>query len=142
VIRTGIVKSALLLAFVALAVSVMSGTSALAQEEESSLQIDLGFGTGVDRETRNLVGEAVTFPAGTDRIYCRMHMVGAQAPTTVTHAWYLEGKTMAQVELKVGSSNWRTWSSKRLLSTWTGFWEVKVLDPAGKVLATSSFTIE
>ena len=116
-------------------------TFSLAQEEESGVQVQLGFGTGIDRETRALTGEATTFEAGLERVFCRMHITGAAAPTTVTHAWYLEGKTMAQVELNVGSANWRTWSSKRLLPTWTGFWEVKVLDQTGKVLASSSFEI-
>lgn len=115
--------------------------SSPAQESEAPITVDLGFGTGVDRETRTLTGEGTAFPAGTERIFCRMHITGAEAPTTVTHAWYLDGKTMAQVELNVGSSNWRTWSSKRLLASWTGLWEVKVLDQTGKVLATASFEV-
>lgn len=123
-------------------VAALAPLAGLAQEEASGPQVALGFGTGMDRENRVLTGEGTVFPAGTDRIYCRMHIIGATAPTTVTHAWYREGKTMAQVELNVGSSNWRTWSSKRLLPSWTGFWEVKVLDPSGKVLASSSFTVE
>ncbi len=117
-----------------------------AQEPESAgageLQVELGFGTGIDRETRSLTGENTVFPAGQDRVYCRMHILNAQAPTTVTHAWFWNGKTMAQVELNVGSANWRTWSSKRLLPSWTGNWEVKVLDQAGKVLASATFEIQ
>lgn len=113
-----------------------------APEGEPVITVDLGFGAGIDRETRALVDESTVFPAGTDRVYCRMHITGAVAPTTVTHAWYRDGKTMAEVELNVGSANWRTWSSKRLLPEWTGFWEVKVLDQTGKVLASSSFEVK
>jgi hypothetical protein len=112
------------------------------QESEAAVTVELGFGSGIDRETRALVEPGTEFPAGIERIYCRMHIVGAQAPTTVTHAWYRDGKTMAEVELNVGSGNWRTWSSKRLLPDWTGYWEVKVLDQAGKVLASSSFEVK
>ena len=114
---------------------------AMAQEEGPGIEVKLGFGTGIDRETRGLTGESVTFAAGIERIFCRMQIIGAAAPTTVTHAWYRDGKTMAQVELNVGSANWRTWSSKRLLPSWTGFWEVKVLDNTGKVLASGSFDV-
>ena len=110
--------------------------------DAGSLEVVLGFGTGVDRQTRELTGQAESFAAGTERVFCRMHISGAVAPTTVTHSWYFEGKTMAQVELNVGSANWRTWSSKRLLPSWKGPWEVKVLDQTGKVLASAAFTVE
>ena len=103
---------------------------------------EIGVGTGFDRETRSLVGEATVFPAGTATIYCRTRITGAVEPTTVTHVWYHEGRTLARVELAVGSSDWRTYSSKRLLATWTGRWEVKVLDAAGTVLDGVSFTVE
>jgi hypothetical protein len=125
---------------------VLGGNGVLAQEDTQvappEIQVELGFGTGIDRQTRSLTGESGVFPVGQERVFCRMHILNAPAPTTVTHAWYWEGKTMAQVELNVGSTNWRTWSSKRLLPTWTGNWEVKVLDQAGKVLATSSFQVQ
>ncbi len=129
---------ALVLGALALAVP-----AARAQDEDGpAIKVELGFGTGIDRETRTLLGEGTVFPAGIERVFCRMHITGAEAPTTVTHAWYRDGKTMAQVELNVGSANWRTWSSKRLLPSWTGFWEVKVLDQAGKVLASASFEVK
>jgi hypothetical protein len=116
--------------------------AALAQQEADPIEVELGFGTGIDRETRTLIEPGETFPAGIERVFCRMHIKGATPPTTVTHAWYRDGKTMAEVELNVGSANWRTWSSKRLLPDWVGFWEVKVLDQAGKVLASSSFEVK
>ena len=122
--------------------TLLAVPAVMAQDEAPPWDVQLGFGTGMDRETRALTGEAATFPAGTERVFCRMHITGVATPTQVTHVWYLDGKTMAQVDLQVGSSNWRTWSSKRLLPSWTGFWEVKVLDQTGKVLATSSFTVE
>jgi hypothetical protein len=49
---------------------------------------------------------------------------------------------MAHVELTVGSPDWRTVSSKSLLPDWTGEWEVRVLDAAGNLLRTESFTVE
>lgn len=125
---------------------------ALAQEEAGEAldpstpaavpDAEVAFGTDVIRETRTLVGEAETFGTDLERIWCLTRIRGVTPPATVTHAWYYEGKTMARVDLKVGSSDWRTWSSKRYLPAWTGHWEVKVLDEAGKVLASGSFTIE
>jgi hypothetical protein len=117
-----------------------------AQEEPPAetveIQVDIAFGTDVDRETRTLVGEAETFASDLERIYCLTRIRGAQPPLTVTHAWFHDGKSMALVELEVGSGDWRTYSSKRILPTWTGNWEVKVLDPAGKVLVSREFTVE
>ncbi len=103
---------------------------------------EIGVGTGFDRDTRSLVGEGETFPAGTATVFCRSRIVGAAEPTTVTHVWYHEDKTIARVELAVGSSNWRTFSSKDMLPAWNGRWEVKVLDAAGTVLDSVAFTIE
>ena len=59
----------------------------------------------------------------------------------MTHAWYHEGETRARVDLPVGSLSWRTWSSKRILPSWTGRWEVKVLDAEGTVLGAAAFEI-
>ncbi len=99
------------------------------------------FGTDVDRERLTVIGPATEFPAATDRIFCLTRIVGAKTETQVTHIWYHEGKTKAKVILRVGSSNWRTYSAKRLLPSWTGHWEVKVLDENGEVLATASFEV-
>jgi hypothetical protein len=130
---------------VAMLVALMCGPVA-AQEgagEGTSLDVaEIGFGTGWNAEDLALTGEARTFPAGTERIYCRTLITGAEEPTTVTHVWYRQGKTMARVELAVGSSRWRTKSSKRLLPEWTGEWEVRVLDAAGTVLGSATFTVQ
>lgn len=115
----------------------------IAQTDPKPLVVaEMGFGTGFDRDTRALVGEASTFSAGVDRIWCRTRITGAVEPTQVTHVWYRDGKTVAHVDLTVGSSNWRTVSSKDLLPDWTGVWEVRVIDAAGTLLRTETFTVE
>lgn len=111
--------------------------------EPAQLEVtEMAFGVDYDREARSLVGEAASFPAGTPVVYCRTRIVGAAEPTTVTHVWYRDGKTEAHVELTVGSSNWRTYSSKKLQPDWTGAWEVRVLDGAGNLIRTETFTVE
>jgi hypothetical protein len=103
---------------------------------------EIAVGTGYDRESRQLVGAGETFSAGTEQVWCRTRITGAPEPTTVAHVWYHNDKTVARVELRVGSADWRTVSSKTLLPDWTGFWEVKVLDEAGTVLGSTRFTVE
>ncbi len=141
-------KSILLLVVFA-ALSVVAGAGAeenitpenVAQVAVSGVVVDAVFGTDLDREKRVLVGQAESFGSDVEHVFCLTRIQGLEAPTTVTHAWYFEGQVKARVELKVGSSNWRTWSSKKLLPTWTGDWEVKVLDSTGKVLSTFDFTV-
>lgn len=129
----------------------LAAGSALAQDEEpaaapqpaASVQIrDMVFAQDYDAVAKAPVDTATTFGPDCGRIVCFTRVVGAAEPLTVTHAWYHEGKTMAKVDLHVGSANWRTYSSKNILPSWTGRWEVRVLDPNGVVLATRSFTIE
>ena len=106
----------------------------------SRARVTMGFGTGIDRDTRELVGEATSFAAG-DTVWCRTVVQDLPHPTTITHAWYHDGTTMARVELNVGSAHWRTWSSKIIPESLTGPWEVKVLNADGSVLASSAFEI-
>ena len=130
--------------------AAVSGLPMAAQAQDSTTtpapEAQLVFGTDLDRATRSLVGRgtefaAEGFSAEAGQVYCLSHLANMVAPTTVTHVWYYEGKTMARVELTVGGASWRTWSSKRILPEWTGNWEVKLLDADGMVLATSGFKI-
>jgi hypothetical protein len=119
----------------------------LAQDVEPAPEAELSvasmaFGTGYAYETHALEGEATTFPADVAVVWCQTRIVGAAEPTTVTHVWYREGKTVARVELSVASPSYRTVSSKKILPEWTGRWEVTVLDAEGTILRTESFTVE
>jgi len=135
-----------------LAASVLAaGTGVWAAVEPAAealpVTVEMTFGSGVDRTTRSVTGQSIEFAADgfsadEGQVFCLTRVMNAAAPATVTHVWYHEGKTMARVELNVGSADWRTWSTKRILPQWTGSWEVKVLDANGMVLATSGFTIK
>jgi hypothetical protein len=130
-------KSVAMIAMTAALVLVPAGIAGAAD-----VQVELVFGTDVDRETRTVVGAAEVFARDIPSVYCLSRIHGLTADTTVTHAWYHEGVTRAKVELPVRSENWRTWSSKKMLPGWTGTWEVKVLDADGTVLATATFELE
>lgn len=58
---------------------------------------------------------------------------------TVTHRWLYNGKTMADVNFKVGGSRWRVHSSKNMMPGWTGDWKVEVLNGEGRVISTQQF---
>jgi len=100
------------------------------------------FASGIDRANRAVIDPASEFDADVQQVVCYTRITGAQESTVVTHAWYFEGKTKAKVELAVGSASWRTYSTKQIQPTWTGQWEVKVLDESGAVLASASFTVQ
>lgn len=103
---------------------------------------EIAVGAGYDRETRSLTDQAEVFAADTPRVWCRTRITGAETPTTIAHVWYHRDQTVARVELEIGSPDWRTVSSKGLLPDWTGPWEVRVLDAAGNLLASTKFTVE
>jgi len=131
-----------LVVFSAFAQDLLAQDAPAAETPREGSWVDFTFGTGVDTETRAVIGEATVFPADSTRVYCFTRIHGLHPPTTVTHAWYHDGKTMAKVDLDVRSENWRTWSYKTYLPEWTGYWEVKVLDTEGMVLGTAGFTVE
>ena len=80
------------------------------------------------------------FPSDVGSLSCFTRVIHGKG-MNVVHAWIHEGHTRARVELEVGSDSWRTWSTKRILPSWTGSWEVKIMTPDGIVLESVSFTI-
>ena len=144
-----VVLMVVLVGFVWTAASAQEGTPPRPEEPGATepavregTWVDFFFGTGVDKETRSVTGAGNTFAADGGRVYCLTRVHGLRPPATVTHAWYFEGKTMARVDLTVGSENWRTWSSKTYQPGWTGNWEVKVLDAEGMVLGSAEFEVK
>lgn len=83
-----------------------------------------------------------TVPADVGRVLLWTRVTGGSAGTSVEHVWYRGDREMARVALDVGGSDWRTWSSKRILPGWTGRWRVEVVGPGGEVLETTRFTVE
>lgn len=81
-------------------------------------------------------------PASVGKLYCFTRLIGAAAPTQVTHVWYRGDQEMARVELPVKSADWRTWSSKKILPGWSGNWRVEVRDAANNLLQTLTFTLQ
>ncbi|MDX2475083.1 MAG: DUF2914 domain-containing protein [Candidatus Krumholzibacteria bacterium] len=149
--RKNLPCSARVLSLVLMSALLLGGGGVWAQAEAPAEGpapvVEVLFGTDVDRATRTIVGQseefgADGFSAEEGQVFCLTRIQHLAAPASVTHVWYYEGKTMARVELTVGSADWRTWSSKRVLPAWTGNWELKVLDANGMVLASAEFTVK
>jgi Protein of unknown function (DUF2914) len=90
---------------------------------------------------RQPIDTVQSYPADSGRLLCFTRITGAVGDARVFHVWYREDQEMARIELAVKSSNWRTWSSKRLLPEWAGSWRVEVLDGEGTLLQTIPFNL-
>ncbi len=66
-------------------------------------------------------------PSDIKKVYCFTKILGATQDSDVVHNWYYEENLVASVNLFVGSTNWRTYSSKTILPDYTGTWKVEVL---------------
>ncbi|RME32350.1 MAG: DUF2914 domain-containing protein, partial [Deltaproteobacteria bacterium] len=74
---------------------------------------ELSLARGI--EQRQPVDTLEVVPADVGRLYCFSRVTGARDDTRIAHVWYWQDREMARVDLPVRSSNWRTWSSKRIL---------------------------
>ena len=81
------------------------------------------------------------FKSDVGQIYCFTEITTDQAPTSVVHVWQYEGKTVAEVPLRVGANRWRTYSSKKLDSNWQGNWKVEVFSDKGVLLESTEFIV-
>lgn len=81
------------------------------------------------------------FPADVGELVCWTRITGAEGETPVHHVWFRGDQEVANVELSVRGSNWRTWSRKAVPADWTGAWHVEVRDAAGNVLRRVDFTV-
>jgi hypothetical protein len=88
------------------------------------------------------VGTSDVFFKETVKLFCFCRVVGAESGTQITHNWYHKGNLKASVKLNVGSSNYRTWSSKVLLPEWTGEWMVEILSEDGSPLESIIFLVQ
>ncbi len=88
------------------------------------------------------VDKIESYRADFGKLYCFTRIVGAQEDTEISHVWYYQDTELAKVTLPVGSSDWRTYSSKRFLPQWSGQWRVVVLDAEQNEIATIPFLLE
>jgi len=92
-------------------------------------------------ENRQPVGVDSSFSSDVERIYCFTKLIGANTEKTVKHIWYFNDKKKAEIELTIKANPWRTWSSKKIVPSWTGNWRVDVVDDSGNVLASNNYSV-
>ncbi len=117
---------------------VMAVRSVMA--ETSLSVVESAIATGI--EDRTPVGMGGTFPSDVEKLYCYSKIAGGDEGSVIKHVWYYGDKVMAEVELDIRSPLFRTWSSKRIIPSWTGPWKVEIIADDGTVLETLDFTIE
>ncbi len=84
--------------------------------------------------------ESYTVNAG--KLYCFTRVLGSAGRDKVIHIWRREGQEMARIELPLRNDDFRTWSVKTLLPSWSGKWQVDVVDDAGTVLLSLPFVLQ
>lgn len=125
--------------FIAAAI-LFSAPATRAQEEPGALELTRAVivRSVIDREP---VEPETVFPADVGKISCFTQIGGAASQTYIVHVWFWKDQEMARIELPVRSISWRTWSTKRILSEWTGPWKVVILDEDGTELGTLPFEV-
>lgn len=79
-----------------------------------------------------------TVPKYVRKVYFYTLVEGAEGKT-LYHRWIYRQQIMATIPLNIRSASFRTWSSKRMSSAWTGDWQVEVLDPDQNVIFRHTF---
>jgi hypothetical protein len=132
----------LLLPWVALLLlAVILVPPAAANQDEEATGISVADGAiCLSVEDHQAVAAADSFSADVGQLACWTRIVNG-ADQEIVHAWIHEGTTRARVELSIGSDSWRTYSTKQILSGWTGDWEVKIMTPEGVVLHSIPFRV-
>ncbi|MCC5854712.1 MAG: DUF2914 domain-containing protein [Idiomarina sp.] len=59
----------------------------------------------------------------------------------ITHLWFFDDRLQAEIPLRIGSENWRTFSSKVIPTNTTGEWRILVVSDDQEILLEYSFTV-
>jgi len=84
------------------------------------------------------VSELKKISVDVTRVYFFTEFTGLNGHTII-HRWEYNGQVMAELNFQINGDRWRTWSSKNMLSSWVGKWQVSVLDEGGNVIEQSEF---
>jgi hypothetical protein len=120
-------------------VLMVSGVSFAQQAPEISVE-DLEVCTSI--EDRVPVGVDTSFSGDVEKLYCFTKIVSNQNEGSIYHVWVYNDRVMSRIELPTKAKVWRTWSSKRILPSWTGKWRVDIEAPDGTILGSKEFEIK
>lgn len=119
---------------------LIASVAVFAQQAPEISVVDLEICTAV--ENRIPVGVNTTFSSDVERLYCFTKITSNQEQGSIFHVWVYNDKVMARVELPTKAKVWRTWSSKKILPSWTGKWRVDVEAPDGTLLGSKEFEVK
>ncbi len=125
--------------YIVIALVIVSFTLIYAQEEKGIEITEMNFCTDV--QEREPIGVDSVFSKMVGTVYCFTLIEGAADTISVEHIWYHNDEKMAEVSLLVGSTKWRTWSSKKIMEDWVGKWRVDII-LEGDILRSEEFQIE
>jgi len=94
------------------------------------------FSTAI--ENKEPVSDLQKISSAITRVYFFTELMGLSGHK-ISHRWEYQGKIMAEITFEIGADRWRTWSSKNMLSSWTGSWQVSVVDEGGNIIEQKSF---
>ena len=114
-------------------------TSAPSAPAPSTLNVEAALARSVVDRTPQDTGSM--FPAEVGELILWTRVTGAEGETAIRHVWFHGQTEVANVELRVGGSPWRTWSRKSIAPGMTGEWRVEIRDVAGNVLKSINFTV-
>ena len=95
---------------------------------------------GVANRSPNGAGDS--FKWTTDKVYIWSWIESAKYPTSVHHTYFFKGRKISDVELKIRSARWRTWSYKTISNKrFIGPWRVDITTAEGKLLQRIHFDV-
>jgi cytoskeletal protein RodZ len=96
-----------------------------------------------DIQNKNPANIANAFSWSTERVYIWSRIECKQPPSSIRHIYYFEGHKVNDIELKIKSPQWRTWSYKTLLEKrWIGQWKVDITSVEGELLQRIFFEVK
>lgn len=91
---------------------------------------------------RQPLGVDSVFSSDVGQLYCYTLITSTHDTVAVSHVWFYNDKQMAKVDLALKAKTWRTWSSKNIMSDWTGDWRVEVQTASGEVISKNHFKVK
>jgi len=98
------------------------------------------YGVGRRVVGHRLVDESGDFVEGKE-VWFWTRVLGGRRGDHVHHVWIHDGRRVEVVKLKLGASQWRTQSRRRMTAGTAGEWTVEARDPAGQLLASVDFRV-
>ena len=91
---------------------------------------------------KNPAGLSDSFQWSMEKVYIWTMIECDRPPSLIRHTYYFEGEKVNDVELKIKSPQWRTWSYKNLLDKrYIGQWRVDITSDEGELLQRVFFEV-